>query len=120
MRKARLAICQQRGYADHDEADASEEVLARLRQHVPLVGVHRGQRQRHHDDGAHQEIDDDHDAQREEHGSGQLARWVTHVARRIGHDTETLIGDVQQARGEQHADPAVAAVVGEAARVGVG
>jgi hypothetical protein len=69
------------GHPDHHEGDAPEDLLARLRPHMALAGVHRGQRQRHHDDGAHQYVDDDHDAQRGEHRAGQFARRVAHVAR---------------------------------------
>ena len=40
-------------------------LLARLGQHVALVGIHRGQAQRHHHDRADQDVDDDDDAQRQ-------------------------------------------------------
>jgi hypothetical protein len=50
----------------------------------------------------------------------QFLRRIAHISGRIGHHTETLVGHIQQAGGEQHTDPALPTRLSESAGIGLG
>ena len=96
---------EQRGRADENQTGSAPDALSNIREHVATVVFDLGNGPDADRDDRNDDVDKDHDAEGEKHGSGQFVCRVLHGARCVGDDAEALIVHIQHTGGDQNAMP---------------